>query len=158
MSASPQHKAAADDMLALDSQFCFALYSASHAMTRSYKPMLEQLGLTYPQYLAMLVLWEQDGVLVKDIGARLFLDSGMLTPLLKRLEANALLTRTRDAHDERQVRIHLTEAGRGLREPAARISEQLLAVGRQQADTLLRLRSELSAVRDDLFDACAGER
>ncbi len=81
--------------LALDRQFCFALYSASHAMTKTYKPMLDRIGLTYPQYLVMLVLWEQDAILVKDIGARLFLDSGTLTPLLKRLEGNGLLTRKR---------------------------------------------------------------
>ena len=139
------------DILALENQFCFALYSASHAMTKTYKPLLDRLGLTYPQYLVMLVLWEQDGVLVKDIGARLFLDSGTLTPLLKRLEAGALLERKRDPHDERQVRISLTAAGRALRSEALAIPEQLLCASGQQLDTLGRLRTELSTVRDDLF-------
>ncbi|MBW8902225.1 MAG: MarR family transcriptional regulator, partial [Massilia sp.] len=106
--------AAPVNMLALENQFCFALYSASHAMTKTYKPLLDRLGLTYPQYLVMLVLWEQDGILVKDIGARLFLDSGTLTPLLKRLEASGMLERNRDPLDERQVRISLSEEGRAL--------------------------------------------
>ena len=139
------------DLLALDRQFCFALYSASHAMTKTYKPMLDRIGLTYPQYLVMLVLWEQDGILVKDIGARLFLDSGTLTPLLKRLEANALISRNRDPQDERQVRIALTEQGRTLRTAAAQIPEQVLCASGQQAETLGRLRNDLASVRDDLF-------
>jgi DNA-binding MarR family transcriptional regulator len=139
------------DLLALDRQFCFALYSASHAMTKTYKPMLDRIGLTYPQYLVMLVLWEQDGILVKDIGARLFLDSGTLTPLLKRLEANGLISRNRDPQDERQVRIALTEQGRALREAAAQIPEQVLCASGQQAETLGRLRNDLASVRDVLF-------
>ena len=146
-----QADGAAVDILALENQFCFALYSASHAMTKTYKPLLDRLGLTYPQYLVMLVLWEQDGVLVKDIGARLFLDSGTLTPLLKRLEAGGLLERKRDPHDERQVRILLTAAGHALRSAALAIPEQLLCASGQQLDTLGRLRTELSTVRDDLF-------
>src|SRR6476469_4394623 len=113
--------AGAINMLALDKQFCFALYSASHAVTKTYKPLLDQLGLTYPQYLVMLVLWEQDAILVKDIGARLFLDSGTLTPLLKRLQSNGLVERNRDPHDERQVRISLSEEGRALRAKALSI-------------------------------------
>ncbi|MES2129127.1 MAG: MarR family transcriptional regulator [Pseudomonadota bacterium] len=147
------------NMLALENQFCFALYSAAHAMTRAYKPMLDRLGLTYPQYLVMLVLWEQDAILVKDIGARLFLDSGTLTPLLKRLEAMGLLARTRDTQDERQVRIDLSEAGRALREQALAVPEQVLCASGQDVPTLGRLRDELSGVRDDLFnylDAQAG--
>jgi MarR family transcriptional regulator, organic hydroperoxide resistance regulator len=148
MSAQPKP---AINVLALENQFCFALYSASHAMTKTYKPLLDRLGLTYPQYLVMLVLWEQDGVLVKDIGARLFLDSGTLTPLLKRLEAGGLLERRRDPNDERQVRISLTDAGRALRKEAQAIPEQVLCASRQQLSALGRLRTELSAVRDDLF-------
>ena len=140
------------NLLALDNQFCFALYSASHAVTRTYKPLLDRLGLTYPQYIVMLVLWEQDDILVKDIGARLFLDSGTLTPLLKRLEANGLVERKRDALDERQVRISLSAAGRALRERATQIPHQLLCASGQQALALGRLRGELSAVRDDLLN------
>jgi DNA-binding MarR family transcriptional regulator len=141
------------NLLALENQFCFALYSASHAMTKTYKPMLDRLGLTYPQYLVMLVLWEQDAILVKDIGARLFLDSGTLTPLLKRLEANGLLSRNRDPHDERQVRIVLTAQGKALRVQAEAIPEQVLCASGQALATLGRMRSELSGVRDDLFKA-----
>lgn len=141
------------NLLALENQFCFALYSASHAMTKTYKPMLDRLGLTYPQYLVMLVLWEQDGILVKDIGARLFLDSGTLTPLLKRLEANGLLSRNRDPHDERQVRIVLSAQGKSLRTQAEAIPEQVLCASNQELATLGRMRSELSGVRDDLFKA-----
>ncbi len=144
------------NMLALDNQFCFALYSASHAMTRTYKPMLDRLGLTYPQYLVMLVLWERDGVLVKEIGARLFLDSGTLTPLLKRLEANGLLTRNRDASDERQVRIALTERGRDLRGPAEQIPREVLCASGLELEALGRLRGDLTRVRTDLFKALDG--
>src|SRR4051794_978318 len=106
---------AADQMLRLDNQICFAVYSAAHAFTRFYKPLLERLGLTYPQYLVMLALWERDGVPLKDIGERLFLDSGTLTPLLKRLEAAQLIKRTRGTEDERQVMIALTPQGQTLR-------------------------------------------
>ena len=137
--------------LALDNQFCFALYSASHAMTKTYKPLLDKLGLTYPQYLVMLVLWEQDGILVKDIGARLFLDSGTLTPLLKRLEGNGLVARNRDPGDERQVRISLTAAGRTLRERARDIPSAVLCASKSEVAALARLRDELSAIRNDLF-------
>ena len=106
-------KSAADLPLRLDNQICFAVYSTAHAFNRVYKPLLDKLGLTYPQYLVMLVLWERDGVPVKDIGERLFLDSGTLTPLLKRLEAAELVKRTRSTEDERQVLIALTPQGRG---------------------------------------------
>ena len=99
---------AADQMLQLDNQICFAVYSAAHAFNRVYKPLLDRLGLTYPQYLVMLVLWERDGVPVKEIGERLFLDSGTLTPLLKRLEQAGHIKRTRSTEDERQVLIGLT--------------------------------------------------
>lgn len=146
----------AGDPLALDNQFCFALYSASHAMTKAYKPLLDGLGLTYPQYLVMLVLWQQDAVPVKEIGNRLFLDSGTLTPLLKRLEASGLLERNRDPLDERQVRISLTDAGRTLREQAREIPGQVhRACGEDQA-AVSRLRAALAAIRDDL--ARLGER
>ncbi|CUI07931.1 MarR family winged helix-turn-helix transcriptional regulator [Massilia antarctica] len=153
MSQTKQTLPASVNMLALENQFCFALYSASHAMTKTYKPMLDRLGLTYPQYLVMLVLWEQDAILVKDIGARLFLDSGTLTPLLKRLEGNGLLSRNRDPHDERQVRIVLTDEGRELRAQAEAIPEQVLCASGQELAALGRMRSELSSVRDDLFKA-----
>ena len=113
----PENRAA-DPLLQLDNQICFAVYSAAHAFNRVYKPLLDRLGLTYPQYLVMLVLWERDDVPVKDIGERLFLDSGTLTPLLKRLEAAQLIKRTRSTEDERQVLIALTPQGQALREKA----------------------------------------
>ncbi|MGJ4888209.1 MarR family winged helix-turn-helix transcriptional regulator [Bradyrhizobium sp. HKCCYLRH3099] len=114
-------KTTADVPLQLGSQLCFAVYSTAHAFNRVYKPLLDRLGLTYPQYLVMLVLWEGDGLTVKEIGARLFLDSGTLTPLLKRMEALHLLTRTRSAEDERQVLVALTGQGAALREKAKAI-------------------------------------
>jgi DNA-binding MarR family transcriptional regulator len=138
------------DPLALENQFCFALYSASLAMTKTYKPFLDKLGLTSPQYLVMLVLWHQDDVLVKTIGEKLFLDSGTLTPLLKRLEASSLIQRTRDEADERQVRITLTKEGRALKKKAQRIPHEVLCASGQSYDVLQSLRTQLSAIRDDL--------
>ena len=143
----------ADKMLALDNQFCFALYSASLAMTKAYKPLLDNLGLTYPQYLAMLVLWQEEGLLVKDIGERLFLDSGTLTPLLKRLQAAGLIARTRDEKDERQVRITLTPEGRALKRRARTIPEQVMCASGQSAQALGALRNQLSLLRDSLTNA-----
>lgn len=140
------------NMLALENQFCFALYSSSLALTKAYKPMLDALGLTYPQYLVMLVLWEQDDVLVKDIGHALFLDSGTLTPLLKRLEANGLLQRHRDENDERQVRITLTPAGKNLRNAALEIPQKILCASGQSKETLMELRSQLSDLRNELLN------
>src|ERR1700676_377498 len=110
-------KLATDLPLLLGNQLCFAVYSTAHAFNRVYKPLLDRLGLTYPQYLVMLVLWERDDVAVKDIGERLFVDSGTLTPLLKRLEAAGLLKRTRGTEDERQVLVALTPQGQALRNP-----------------------------------------
>lgn len=138
------------DPLALENQFCFALYSTSLAMTKTYKPFLDKLGLTYPQYLVMLVLWQQDDVLVKSIGEKLFLDSGTLTPLLKRLEASSLIQRTRDEADERQVRITLTKEGRALKKKAQCIPHDVLCASGQSHEVLQNLRTQLSAIRDDL--------
>lgn len=141
------------DLLALDKQFCFALYSASLAMTKAYKPLLEKIGLTYPQYLVMMVLWERDGILVKEIGEALFLDSGTLTPLLKRMEVAELLTRTRDAVDERQVRILLSKQGKQLKQAAKDIPLQIMCASGLTPEALLSLRSQLSRIRDDLTDS-----
>ena len=120
-----RENARAGDVLKLDNQLCFAVYAAAHAFNATYKPLLEPLGLTYPQYLVMLVLWQEDGVTVSSIGGRLGLDSGTLTPLLKRLETAGLLTRLRDAADERQVRITLTATGRALKQKAKAIPQEL---------------------------------
>jgi MarR family transcriptional regulator, organic hydroperoxide resistance regulator len=138
------------NLLTLDSQFCFALYSASLAMTKTYKPLLDKLGLTYPQYLVMLVLWQEDGLLVKTIGEKLFLDSGTLTPLLKRLEASGFIVRARDTGDERQVRITLTRDGRALKRRAQDIPQQVLCASGQSEQAVAGLRAQLALIRDDL--------
>lgn len=139
-----------DPALLLDNQLCFALYSASLAMTKLYKPLLEDLGLTYPQYLVMLVLWERDGLTVSDIGERLSLDSGTLTPLLKRLEASGLVSRLRDAQDERRVRITLSAAGRRLQSRAARIPGCIMSVSQCSIPDLISLTRQVQALRQRL--------
>jgi DNA-binding MarR family transcriptional regulator len=143
-------QAAADQALRLDNQICFAVYSTAHAFNRVYKPLLDRLGLTYPQYLVMLTLWERDGVPVKDIGGRLFLDSGTLTPLLKRLEAAELIKRTRNTVDERQVLIALTPQGHALREKAKAVPQSILAASACSVGELLAMKDEIVALRDRL--------
>src|SRR5689334_10615277 len=145
-----------DQMLRLDHQICFAIYSTAHAFNRVYKPLLDRLGLTYPQYLAMLVLWERDGVPVKEIGERLFLDSGTLTPLLKRLEKAQLVKRTRSREDERQVLIALTPQGHALQEKAKAVPHSVLAATACSVAELSAIKNELVALRDRLNEA-AGE-
>ena len=146
-----QATAANEDALALENQFCFALYSTSLAMTKTYKVLLDKVGLTYPQYLVMLVLWKKDDVLVKDIGELLLLDSGTLTPLLKRLEVLGFLTRTRDQQDERQVRIALTSEGKQLKRRATGIPSQVVCASGKSARALAELRAQLLEVRRDLL-------
>jgi DNA-binding MarR family transcriptional regulator len=138
------------DVQRLDNQLCFAVYAASHAFNATYKPLLEPLGLTYPQYLAMLVLWQEDGVTVSAIGSRLGLDSGTLTPLLKRLEAAGLVARLRDAADERQVRITLTGAGRALKQKAKGIPKELLCASGLSLGDAVALRSKLESLAANL--------
>ncbi|MEC4728701.1 MarR family transcriptional regulator [Shewanella sp. D64] len=111
--------------LALDNQVCFSLYSATNAMVRAYRPLLNELNLTYPQYLAMLVLWENEGLSVKTLGDKLHLDSGTLTPLLKRLETKGLISRGRSETDERARVLHTSKEGRELKQRAATIPEQM---------------------------------
>ena len=133
--------------LALDHQLCFAIYSASLAMTKFYKPVLDPLGLTYPQYLVMLVLWEGDGITVSQLGERLGLDSGTLTPLLKRLQASGLLTRLRDAADERRVLLQLTADGRALRQRATAVPPQVLQASGCGLDEMTDLTRRLHELR-----------
>lgn len=135
------------DPLSLDRQLCFAIYAAGHAFTRFYKPRLEGLGLTYPQYLVFLVLWEEDGLTVKALGERLFLDSGTITPLVKRLEGRGLLERQRDEADERQVRVFLTEEGRGLREKATAVPLAVASVSGMEQGAVDELRGALERLR-----------
>ena len=131
------------EALRLDRQLCFALYGAANRVTRLYRPLLDALGLTYPQYLAMLVLWEQSPRTVGALGDALDLDSSTLTPLLKRLEAGGLITRARDPEDERRVIVTLTDRGLALRDQAATIPEKILC----QMDLPLE---DLGALRDRL--------
>ena len=139
-----------DALLQLDNQVCFALYSTSLAMTRVYKPLLEALGLTYPQYLAMLVLWETDGLMVSELGDKLYLDSGTLTPLLKRMEASGLVTRVRAVQDERRVHISLTANGRALKAQAAAIPACIISASQCSIPELMALTQQVQALRDKL--------
>ncbi|WP_046112337.1 MarR family winged helix-turn-helix transcriptional regulator [Aquincola tertiaricarbonis] len=136
--------------LALDRQLCFALYSSSLAMTKLYKPLLEPLGLTYPQYLVMLALWEADGASVGELGQRLSLDSGTLTPLLKRLEASGFVHRLRDREDERRVRVQLTTTGRAMRERALQVPQAVACASGCALEELVSLTRRLQALRDSL--------
>jgi len=131
----------------LDEQLCFALYSANMAMRRTYKPMLDRLGLTYPQYLALLVLWEEDGRTIGAIAQRLGLESSTVTPLVKRLEAGGMLARERDPHDERQVRVRLTPAGQALRDQCGCLGEEVLARTGMSLDRLGGLRDDVQLLR-----------
>ena len=150
-------KSAGDAPLLLGNQVCFAVYSTAHAFNRFYKPLLERLGLTYPQYLVMLVLWEEDGLPVKEIGERLFLDSGTLTPLLKRMETAGLVKRTRSTEDERQVIVALTAQGEALKEKARSLPLSILATSECSVPELTALKSEIVALRDRL-NAALGEK
>ena len=141
------------DALLLDKQLCFALYSSSLAMTKLYKPLLEPLGLTYPQYLVMLVLWEQEGLTVSQVGERLSLDSGTLTPLLKRLESQGLLQRLRDTADERRVLLQLSPAGRALKQQALAVPEAVACASGCELDELALLTQRLKTLRQQIADA-----
>jgi DNA-binding MarR family transcriptional regulator len=142
--------AAKDKALQLDNQLCFALYSASLAMTKLYKPLLDELGLTYPQYLVMLVLWEEDGLTVSQLGEKLRLDSGTLTPLLKRLESAGFVGRIRDVEDERRVHVTLTATGRRLRARAEKIPGCILEASQCSISELVQLTRQLQSLRGRL--------
>jgi DNA-binding MarR family transcriptional regulator len=146
----PRDDLTTDDALKLDKQLCFALYSASLAMTKLYKPLLDELGLTYPQYLVMLALWEQDGRTVGELGQALSLDSGTLTPLLKRLEAAGLVERRRDAQDERRVQACLTTAGKRLKSRARAIPGCILESSQCSLGELRALTRDLQSLRERL--------
>lgn len=140
-------------MLALDQQLCFAVYSAAHALNRTYKPLLDPYGLTYPQYIALMTLWEEDGRTVKALGEKLGLDSGTLSPLLKRLEAAGYINRARDKADERQVLVTLTDKGRAMQRDAVAIR---MAIGKATGCSIEALQSltvELQALAGRLEGA-----
>jgi MarR family transcriptional regulator, organic hydroperoxide resistance regulator len=155
MAKSSDHHSTLDPQsqkaLHLDQQLCFALYSTSLAMTKVYKPLLDKLGLTYPQYLIMLILWQNDGLALKDIGEQLQIDSGALTPVIKRMEAMGLLIRTRNPQNERTLEIRLTKAGWAMQEEAVQVNRTIgVSCGMAEPDIhalrmeLVQLRSELS--------------
>jgi DNA-binding MarR family transcriptional regulator len=137
----------------LDEQLCFALYSSALAMTKAYRPLLEALGLTYPQYLVMMVLWEHEAQTVSELGDRLHLDSGTLTPLLKRLETAGLLGRSRDPDDERRVIVQLSPAGRALRARAGSLPARMARLTGCSATELAQLRRRLLQLRDAIAEA-----
>ncbi len=142
MSTSPE--------LLLENQLCFAVYSAAHAFAQAYKPHLDPLGLTYPQYLVLLLLWEKDGRSVNELGKPLQLDSGTLTPLLKRMEKTGFITRGRDAKDERVTRIHLTAEGLALKDRAKAIPQAMLCATGLELDSLIGLRQQIKTVGESL--------
>lgn len=134
----------------LDSQLCFSLYATSMAVNRTYKPLLDRLGITYPQYLVLLALWQEDGRTVGAIAARLGLESSTVTPLVKRLEVARLVTRTRDPEDERQVRVRLTKRGAALQEECGCLAEALIKRSGMAAKQLAALNKDIQALRDAL--------
>jgi DNA-binding MarR family transcriptional regulator len=138
------------EALRLDNQLCFALHAASRAVTAAYQPLLESLGVTYPQYLVLMVLWEEDGVRVSRIGERLYLDSATLTPLLKRLEARGVVERRRNADDERVVEIFLTPAGKRLQKKALAVADGIVCRMQLSLPELGRLRDELKELTKKL--------
>ena len=139
--------------LMLDNQLCFALHSTSLMMTKVYKPLLQELGLTYPQYLAMMVLWENDGITVGELSNRLLTDPGSVTPLLKRLESEGLLLRQRASHDERVVELFLTDKGKALYDQARSIPACILKASEQSVDELGELTQALIRLRSNLRQA-----
>jgi MarR family transcriptional regulator, organic hydroperoxide resistance regulator len=137
--------------LSLEANLCFAIYGAAHAFTRTYKPLLEPLGLTYPQYLVMLCLWEEDGQTVKALGERLGLDSGTLSPLLKRMEQTGFVKRERSREDERQVKIALTDEGKALEARSAGVRQAIGAALGCTMDEAAALRDEVMALKARLM-------
>lgn len=129
---------------------CFSLYSAAHAFTQLYRPLLDKLGLTYPQYLVMVTLWKRDGQNVKELGKTLFLDSSTLTPLLKRLDAAGLITRTRNPKDEREVIIRLTESGHTLKTHAADVMRCIEEAVGMDAEAVQAIKASVDAIRDNI--------
>ncbi|WP_449397005.1 MarR family winged helix-turn-helix transcriptional regulator [Devosia riboflavina] len=135
---------------AVGDMLCFSIYSAGHAFNQLYRPLLDEIGLTYPQYLVMVALWNRDGLRVKELGDTLFLDSSTLTPLLKRMEAAGLITRTRNPEDERQVLLHVTDQGWALRTRAQPVAACIQEAVGLDAETLSKVQVAIDAIRDNL--------
>lgn len=136
----------------LDRQLCFSIYGADLAINRTYKPLLDRLGLTYPQYLVLHALWERDGLTISGIADRLALEPSTITPLVKRLEAAGFLARRRNPEDERQVQVRLTDRGREMREESACLGEALLAKAGMSLEELAHLNRQVQRLRDALAD------
>ncbi|HAS45804.1 MAG TPA: MarR family transcriptional regulator [Microscillaceae bacterium] len=135
-----------DDLLKLENQVCFPLYVASRLITRAYQPMLDEMGITYPQYLVLLTLWENDGQTVNQISKELYLNTNTITPLLKRMEKTGIIARTRSREDERKVLITLTEQGKALKEKAYCIPEEILGKMGQTTSEVFQLKDQLHAL------------
>jgi len=140
------------ELLKLDNQLCFSIYAASRAITRAYRPILDRYGLTYPQYLVLLILWEKDGQPVNEIGRRLYLDSGTLTPLLKRMETSGYVERRRGALDERTVEIHLTAKGVALQGEALTIPESFVTDTHLDIGEAMRTKVMVDQILQKMLD------
>jgi DNA-binding MarR family transcriptional regulator len=140
------------ELLKLDNQLCFSIYAASRAITRAYRPILDRYGLTYPQYLVLLILWETDGLSVNEIGGRLYLDSGTLTPLLKRMESAGYIERRRGKEDERTVEIHLTQRGLALQEEAIHIPESFVSDTHLDLDQAQRTKAMVDQILGKMLE------
>ncbi|WP_219834508.1 MarR family winged helix-turn-helix transcriptional regulator [Paenibacillus sp. R14(2021)] len=144
--------------LELDNQVCFALYACAREVTKLYRPFLDELGITYTQYVTLLALWEKDGVPVKELGGRLYLDSGTLTPLLKKLEGSGLIHRERDPQDERSVLVRLTDKGREMKMSAVPIPERVFCQINMPHEELAQLLGQLHKLTSSLHaDGCHAE-
>jgi MarR family transcriptional regulator, organic hydroperoxide resistance regulator len=154
----PRSKDKLPAQLELDEFLCFAIYSANHAFNRFYKPLLDEIGLTYPQYLVLTALWAGNGQTVGSLGEKLFLESNTMTPLVKRLEALGFVSRLRDPEDERQVRVQLTAEGARLQRKACHVPADVLQASGLSVDALRELRVKITNVRDSLLKASSGDR
>lgn len=141
-----------DDFAPLNEFLCFTIYSAGHALTQFYRPILEAIGLTYPQYLLMVALWAKDDQIIKDLGTRLFLESSTLTPLVKRLESAGFINRSRDPKDERQVRVKLTDKGRALKSDALNVPGCIQSAVGMSVEQVMEIQAAVAGIRDRLIE------
>ena len=146
LDAATADTGSSNDPLCLENQLCFSLYAAAHAIKKAYRPLLDDLGLTYPQYLILIVLWKTDGLKVSEIGQKLSLDSGTLTPVLKRLETSGFINRTRRVNDEREVEISLTNEGRALRDKAIGVRREIVHQLKMSDQEIACLRTDLNGL------------
>ncbi|AWM92492.1 MarR family transcriptional regulator [Pseudomonas sp. 31-12] len=141
-----------DGFAPLNEFLCFTIYSTGHALTQFYRPILEAIGLTYPQYLLMVALWAKDDQIIKDLGSKLFLESSTLTPLVKRLESAGFITRCRDPKDERQVRVKLTDKGRALKSEALKVPGCIQSAVGMNIEKVMEIQAAVAGIRDRLIE------